>query len=116
MNQILSARHSPYRGSTRMASTNHRKAFVFGALLGATAGAAVAFWNAPQSGRRTRDQIQQSVERILFKALDMVPFQNAPSDTVTASRPASAPLPDVQPPVDVVIGSRPSEMGVNHTP
>lgn len=98
-----------------MALSNHRKAFVFGALLGATAGAAAAFWNAPQSGRRTRDQIQQSVERIIFKALDMVPFQNAPTDTLTASRPTVAPEPDLQPPVDIMIGSRPSESGVNQT-
>jgi len=98
-----------------MASTNHRKAFVFGALLGATAGAAAAFWNAPRSGRRTRDQIQQSVERIIFKALDMVPFQNAPADTMTASQPTAAPQPDMQPPVDILIGSRPSESGVNQT-
>ena len=97
-----------------MASTNHRKAFVFGVLLGATAGVAAAFLNAPQSGRRTRDQIQQSVERMLFKALDMVPFQNAAARIRSLDR--AAPLPDVQPPVDVVIGSRPSEMGVNQTP
>jgi len=99
-----------------MATSNHRKAFVFGVLVGASAGAVAAFWNAPQSGRRTRDQLQQSVERILFKALDMVPFQNTPTDTVTATRPASAPRPNSQSPVDVVIGSRPSEMGVNQTP
>ena len=98
-----------------MALSNHRKAFVIGALLGATAGAAAAFWNAPQSGRRTRDRIQQSVERIIFKALDMVPFQNAPTDTLTASQPAAAPQPDMQPPVDIMIGSRPSEAGVNQT-
>jgi hypothetical protein len=98
-----------------MASSNHRKAFVFGALLGATAGAAAAFWNAPQSGRRTRDQLQQSVEGIIFKALDMVPFQHQPADTVTATRPAAAPQPGTQPPVDIVIGSRPSETGVNQT-
>ena len=47
-----------------MASSKHRAAFVFGVLVGASAGVAAAFLNAPQSGRRTRDQIQQSVERI----------------------------------------------------
>ena len=98
-----------------MAASNHRKAFVVGALLGASAGAIAAFWNAPQSGRRTRDQIQQSIERVIFKALDMVPFQNGPTDTLTATRPTSAPAMDAQPPVDVVIGSRPSEMGFNQT-
>lgn len=98
-----------------MASSNHRKAFVFGAVLGATAGAAAALWNAPQSGRRTRDQIQQSIERIVFKALDMVPYQYKPTDTVTATRAAAAPQSDGQPPVDIVIGSRPSDSGVTQT-
>ena len=98
-----------------MASSKHRAAFVFGVLVGASAGVAAAFLNAPQSGRRTRDQIQQSVERVLFKALDMVPFQNGPTDTVTSTRPAGAPVVET-PPVDVLIGSRPSEMGMTQTP
>jgi hypothetical protein len=98
-----------------MASSKHRAAFVFGVLVGASAGVAAAFLNAPQSGRRTRDQIQQSVERVLFKALDMIPFQNVATDTVTSTRPAAAPAVDT-PPVDVVIGSRPSEMGMTQTP
>ena len=98
-----------------MVSSKHRTAFVFGVLVGASAGVAAAFLNAPQSGRRTRDQIQQSVERVLFKALDMVPFQNAPTDTVTSTRPAGTPPVEV-PPVDVLIGSRPSETGMTQTP
>ena len=98
-----------------MASSKHRAAFVFGVLVGASAGVAGAFLNAPQSGRRTRDQIQQSVERVLFKALDMVPFQNVPTDTVTSTRPAGVPLVET-PPVDVLIGSRPSETGMTQTP
>lgn len=97
-----------------MASSRNRSAFVLGALVGATAGAAAAFWYAPQPGRVTRDQLQQWGERIIFAALDMVPYQPAPTDTVTSSRPA--PTPDTQPPVDMVIGSRPSEIGVNQTP
>jgi len=98
-----------------MVSSKHRTAFVFGVLVGASAGVAAAFLNAPQSGRRTRDQIQQSVERVLFKALDMVPFQNVPTDTMTSTRPVGVPLVET-PPVDVLIGSRPSEMGMTHTP
>ena len=94
-----------------MASSNGRKAFVFGALLGAAAGAAVAFWNAPQSGRSTRTKIQQSVEGVLFKALDMTPFGAGAEDRVAADLAGSASRAiDHQPPVDVVIGSRPSEM------
>ncbi len=99
-----------------MASSRHRTAFVFGVLVGASAGVAAAFLNAPQSGRRTRDQIQQTVERVLFKALDMVPFQNVPADTLTASRPAGVPDAEIPAPVDVMIGSRPSETGMTHTP
>jgi hypothetical protein len=92
-----------------MASSDSRKAFVVGAMLGATAGAVAAFWNAPQSGHRTRTQIQQAVEGVLFKALDMVPFEPTPSDTVTETRPAgAAPAPDLAP-TDVLIDSRPSE-------
>ncbi len=94
-----------------MASSKGRTAFVFGALIGAAAGAAAAFWNAPQSGHSTRTKIQQSVEGVLFKALDMNPFQAAPEDRVAAdlAAPTSRAI-DQQPPVDVVIGSRPSEM------
>ena len=111
-----------------MSASKHRTAFIFGAVVGATAGVAVAFWNAPQSGRRTRDQIQQAAERLIFRApdraltgapdraLDMVPFQNVPTDTVMSARPVAAPQPDATPPVDIVIGSRPSETGINQTP
>jgi hypothetical protein len=97
-----------------MAASRHRTAFVFGVFVGATAGIAVAFLNAPQSGRRTRDQIQQAAVRVIFKALDMVPWQNEPADTVVANHPAAAA--NEPPPVDIVIGSRPSEMGINQTP
>jgi gas vesicle protein len=89
-------------------ASKHRKAFVFGAFLGAAAGTAAAFWNAPQSGLRTRTQIQQAFEEVLFKALDMVPFENRPSDTVTETRAASAAAGDSVP-VDIVLESRPSE-------
>ncbi len=94
-----------------MASSNGRKAFVFGALVGAAGGAVAAFWNAPQSGRSTRTWIQQSIEGVLFKVLDMNPFQPAPEDRVAADLASSASHAiDHHPPVDVVIGSRPSEM------
>ena len=94
-----------------MASSRGRTAFVVGALVGAAAGAAVAFWNAPQSGRLTRTKIQQSVEGVLFKALDMNPFQTMGEDRVAADLAGSTSHAiNQQPPVDVVIGSRPSEM------
>lgn len=94
-----------------MASSKDRTAFVVGAVIGAAAGAAVAFWNAPQSGRSTRTRIQQSVEGVLFKALDMTPFGVGSDDRVAADLAASTSRAiDQHPPVDVVIGSRPSEM------
>jgi gas vesicle protein len=98
-----------------MAASRHRTAFLFGVMVGATAGIAAAFMNAPQSGRRTRDQIQQSAERVIFKVLDMVPYTHVPSDTVTSSQPAAAAT-DPDQPVDVVLASRPSEMGAHQTP
>lgn len=94
-----------------MASSKHRKAFVFGAFIGAATGAAAAIWNAPQSGRKTRVQIQQSLEEALFKVLDMKPFDVTPTDTVTSSRPTVASANEVPPPTDILIESRPSEMG-----
>jgi hypothetical protein len=97
-------------GEATMASSNHRTAFVVGVLVGAAAGAAAAFWNAPQSGRATRTRIQQSVEGVLFKVLDMNPFQSTPEDRVAADLAAPASRAINEPPVDVVIGSRPSEM------
>jgi hypothetical protein len=94
-----------------MASSKHLKAFVFGAFVGAATGAAAAIWNAPQSGRKTRVQIQQSIEGALFKVLDMNPFEATPSDTVTGSRSTVAQTGASEPPADIVIESRPSEMG-----
>jgi hypothetical protein len=92
-----------------MASGDSRKAFVVGAVLGAAAGTIAAFWNAPQSGHRTRTQIQQAVEGVLFKALDMTPFEPKPSDTVTETRPSGAAAATDMAPADVLIDSRPSE-------
>ena len=94
-----------------MASSNGRKAFVFGALVGAAGGAVAAFWNAPQSGRSTRTRIQQSLEGVIFKVLDMNPFEPSPQDRVAAGlASATSRAIDQRAPVDVVIGSRPSEM------
>ena len=43
-----------------------RKGFVLGALVAAGA----TIWNAPQSGKRTREQIRETVEGVLFTMLD----------------------------------------------
>jgi len=93
-----------------MALSKHRTAFVFGALVGAAAGAGAAFWFAPQSGHSTRTKIQQSIEGVLFRVLDMNPFQPTADDRVAADLAASSSHAINEPPVDVVIGSRPSEM------
>ena len=92
-----------------MSSSKQRAAFVLGTLVGATAGISAAFRGADASGRKTRDRIQQSFEGVLFKLLDMAPYQNAPTDTVTASYPSRPEPSDPLPPVDLVVGSRPSE-------
>jgi gas vesicle protein len=97
-----------------MSASRHRTAFIIGVLVGGTAGIAASFLNAPQSGRRTRDQIQQSAERVIFKVLDMIPYQHVASDTVTSNR-AGGMASDGQAPVDVVLASRPSEMGMNQS-
>lgn len=115
MRAAPSAKSSLHGESIRMAASRHRTAFLLGVVLGVTAGIAAAFINAPQSGRRTRDQIQQSAERVIFKMLDMVPSTHAPSDTVTSSQPAATAT-DLHQPVDVVLASRPSEMGAHQTP
>ena len=95
-----------------MASSKQRAVFALGTLVGATAGVVAAFRGTDVAGRKTRDQIQQSLERVLFRVLDMVPFQNEPIDTVTASKPSRPAVEDPLPPVDLVIGSRPSEASI----
>ena len=95
----------------------HRKAFVVGTALGIAAGAGAAIWNAPRSGRATRDAIQQSIEGVLFKALDMRPWQKgargdaplgaASAPAVTLASP-EAPLEPM--PADIVLdGPRPAD-------
>ena len=47
----------------------HTTAFVIGTLLGGVAAAALVIWNAPQSGERTRSQISEVVETVIFTML-----------------------------------------------
>jgi len=54
-----------------MAADEGNGALIKGLILGGIAGAGAMIWNAPQSGARTREQIQEWVERVLFKVLDM---------------------------------------------
>lgn len=46
------------------------RAFRKGFVLGAVAAAAAVVWNAPQPGWRTREQIMEMVEGVLFRVLD----------------------------------------------
>ena len=96
-----------------MPASRFRTVFIFGTLLGLAAGAFAAMRKSDQSARQTRDQIQQSFERILFKVLDMAPYQNKPTDTVTSTKPGAESEKDPLPPVDVVIGSRPIDANVS---
>ncbi len=93
----------------------HRKAFVVGALLGA--GAVSAFLNAPRSGRATRAGIQQGIEGVLFKVLDMRPTRSrthADDAVVTGTHLTPADPPKVAATdglTDIVIdGPRPSDL------
>jgi hypothetical protein len=98
----------------------HRKAFMVGTALGAAAGAGAAIWNAPRSGRATRDSIQQSIEGVLFKALDMRPWQKDAGavtsvgvDTAPAVTLASPEAPLEPMPADIVLdGPRPVDAHV----
>lgn len=86
-------------------------AFRKGFILGGLAGAAALIWNAPQPGARTREQIQETVESVLFKLLDAPAMLNGPRSggvdiAVTTGSPAPAPVVGT----DIVIdGPRPAE-------
>jgi len=97
--------------------SGHRKAFVVGTLLGAGAGVVSAFLNAPRSGRATRAGIQQGIEGVLFKVLDMRPTRSrthADDAVVTGTHLTPADPPRVAATdglTDIVIdGPRPSDL------
>lgn len=83
-------------------------------MLGGLAGAAYLIWNAPQPGARTREQIQETIEGVIFKLLDAPAMLNGPRSSgvdiaVTTGSPAPAPTPIVA--TDIVLdGPRPSEL------
>jgi len=96
-----------------------RKGFILGALV--AAGATV--WNAPQSGKQTREQIRETVEGALFTVLDFpekiagarqsTPAAHAADVAVVVTPPAAEPLviSGIEPAADLVIGGiRPSEL------
>jgi hypothetical protein len=49
--------------------SKHTGAFAMGLLLGGAAAAAAAIWNSPQAGEKTRQQITEKVEQVLFTVL-----------------------------------------------
>ena len=97
----------------------YRKGFVLGALVAAGA----TIWNAPQSGKRTREQIRETVEGVLFAVLDFPEKVTGTRASTRTELPAVAPsvappagnVPSVELEVetgtDIVIdGPRPSEL------
>lgn len=95
-----------------MGRRNESHAFRNGFVIGGLAGAGALLWNAPQSGARTREQIVEAFEGVLFKVLDM------PEKLVGVRGPEITPGMEVVPPVpaaeesgtDIVIdGPRPLE-------
>jgi hypothetical protein len=101
-----------------MARNKENRAFRKGLVLGGIAGAAILIWNAPQPGWRTREQIQETFEGMLFKVLDMPEKLRGESGAalqdVVVEPAAPEPAP-VDPPVlsDIVIdGPRPAELSI----
>lgn len=54
-----------------MAGQRKSRAFRRGFWLAGIASAGAVLWNAPQAGARTREQIREQIERVLFGLLDM---------------------------------------------
>ena len=81
-----------------MGARGESRAFRRGFVLGALAAAGAVVWNAPQPGWRTREQIMDVVEGVLFRVLDFPETMSglragdpaSPSDAPAAERPAGA--------------------------
>jgi hypothetical protein len=98
-----------------MGAQRESRAFRKGFVLGAFVGAGVLIWNAPQPGWRTREQIMEMVEGVLFNVLDMPEKvsgmrSTTASDTLAAEEPAAV-VPPIEVGTDIVLdGPRPSEL------
>jgi|tagenome__1003787_1003787.scaffolds.fasta_scaffold20781257_2 hypothetical protein len=91
-----------------MGDRANRMVFALGTAVGATIGVGAAMRATGLVQRSARDELQQSLEAVLFRLLDMRPFAPVPVDIVTDERPALSPSPYTAP-VDVVLGSRPGQ-------
>jgi hypothetical protein len=80
--------------------SGHRGAFMMGLLLGGVAAAAAAIWNSPQAGRKTREQITETVEQGLFTLL------GAGESTIARVLTPEAPAPAISEPVVAVPAAR----------
>jgi hypothetical protein len=73
-----------------VAEEQHTTAFVVGAILGGVAGAAATLWRVPQSGAKTRAQITERVEDVLFKLTGMNKWQEDDITSSSATVPTTA--------------------------
>ena len=90
-----------------MSAFRSRLLFVAGAGVGAAVGIGVALRASGLTSRSTRDELQQALEAVLFRVLDMTPFAESPTDYVVGTKASAAAQPA---PVDIVLGSEPSDM------
>lgn len=82
-----------------MAGRRTYKAFRRGFWLAGIASAGAVIWNAPQPGARTREQIREQFEQVLFGLLDMT----AHLSTVRSGEDAAAPVVPGANPAPVVL-------------
>ncbi len=68
-------------------------AFRKGFLLGCLAGAGVMVWNAPQPGWRTREQMLELAEGMLFRVIDMPKTANGNHAGTIPCTPEGIPAP-----------------------
>jgi hypothetical protein len=91
-----------------MGARRESRAFRKGFMLGALTAAGAVVWTAPQPGWRTREQIMETVEGVLFRVLDFPETMSGlrasePSSTVDALA--------AEPPVNAIPPAAPSFAG-----
>ena len=96
---------------------NKSRAFRKGFVLGGLVGAGILIWNAPRSGRQTREQVLETFEVLLFKLLDIptkfVAERDGGDDVLIRTPPPAQASPAPELPVDIVLdGPRSAELSV----